>query len=428
MKKNKLYFRLIAVILTVMMGPILDTPLFAKNTDALKNDTIKYTTYNGTVKNAETSEPLLFATIGVLGSNIATVTNSDGDFMIKIPKNSQATTLQITHIGYVSLDIPLAELKDKKKTIRMEMATIPLTQVNIYPDNAAQLMRQVMNKVKANYPTEANMMKGFYRETIKKNRSHVGISEAVVDISKAGYTEVKDDQVKIFKGRKTEDITRMDTLVFRLKGGPAVAVLMDIIKHPYGLLSNDDFNQYVYHIETLIEIDGRPHFVVSFKQHKGGEFPLYNGKYYIETNSLAITSTEFSLNLEDPIAATNMLIQKKPMGLKINTKEVKYIVNYREQNGKWYFNYARGEMDFKLNWKRKLFNTNYAAMIEIAITDRDDTNTNRFKASERFKTTQIFSDEVSSFADDDFWGEHNTIEPDESIQSAINKLNKKGRF
>lgn len=285
-----------------------------------------------------------------------------------------------------------------------------------------------MSNLSKNYPDQANMMKGFYRETIKKNKSYVGISEAVVDIYKAGYTDARKDQVQIFKGRKSEDVTKMDTLVFKLQGGPATVLLFDIIKSPSSLLTDEYFNEYLYAIESIIMIDEKPHYVVNFKQRKGAESPLYNGIYYIETNTLALTRAEFSLNLEDEIEATNMLIRKKPVGLKVTAKRVNYIVQFREQDEKWYFSYARGEMVFKFNWKKRLFNTYYTAMMEIAVTDRSAEAAERFKRGERFKSNQILSDEVSQFGDEDFWGHHNTIEPDESIQSAIKKLKNKGRL
>jgi hypothetical protein len=39
--------------------------------------------------------------------------------------------------------------------------------------------------------------------------------------------------------------------------------------------------------------------------------------------------------------------------------------------------------------------------------------------------SDIFADQVTYFSDGDFWGEYNYIKPDESIESAISKLNRK---
>ena len=43
----------------------------------------------------------------------------------------------------------------------------------------------------------------------------------------------------------------------------------------------------------------------------------------------------------------------------------------------------------------------------------------------RLKPSVILSDAVSGFSDKGFWGAYNVIEPDKSIESAINKIQKK---
>lgn len=396
--------------------------------EQLSVNTTEYKTYSGLLKDSKTNAPLVFANITVNGTNIATISNSDGEFNLKVGKDIKATTLQISHIGYNSKQVPFSTLKKEKNVIKLDVVIISLDAINIYPYDADFLVQNMINKVSENYPKNANMMKGFYRETIKKNKNYVGISEAVVDIYKAGYREMFNDQVKIYKGRKSEDYSKMDTLVFKLQGGPATTLLFDIMKNPYNLLSDEYINEYTYKIENITEIDGKPHYVVGFKQNEESEFPLYNGRYFIEANTLALTSAEFSMNLENQSAVTQMLIRKKPAGLKVTPLKINYLVSFKEHNGTWYFNYARGEMKFKFNWKKKLFNTHYSAMMEIAVTDRDENNIIRFKGSEKFKTNQKLSEQVVQFTDEDFWGPLNTIEPDESIQSAINKLKKKGRF
>lgn len=391
-------------------------------------DTLQFDMYHGVVKDAAAKDPLIFANIILKGTNIATITNSDGEFTLKIPKGAKSKTILFSHIGYKTKGKAVTELKKRRNIVYLTRESVSLDEIKIYPYDADFLVRHIMSKVSDNYPENPNMMKGFYRETIKRNKSYVGISEAVVDIYKAGYQNLKNDQIHIYKGRKTEDPTKMDTLVFKLQGGPSTVLLFDIIKSPAALLSKDYINEYSYQIEGVVMIDGKPHYVVAFKQNPGSEYPLYNGKYYIETDNLALTSAEFSLNLEDVNKATSSLIRKKPVGLKVTAKQVNYLIQYREQDGKWYFNYARGEMVLKFDWKRRLFNTYYTAMMEVAITDRTEADVERFKRTERFKQNQVLSEEVTMFADEDFWGHHNTIEPDESIQSAIKKLKKRGKF
>ena len=45
----------------------------------------------------------------------------------------------------------------------------------------------------------------------------------------------------------------------------------------------------------------------------------------------------------------------------------------------------------------------------------------------KFKSNTILADEVSGFRDPDFWGSYNVIEPEKSIQQAIDKIQRQIR-
>jgi len=390
-------------------------------------DTLKYNVYKGKIKNKATGDLLIFANISVDGSNVATVSNSDGEFLLKIAKNLDVKTLIVSHIGFKNLEFPIASLKAKKNVLELESAIVPLNDINVYPHDPLFLVRSILNKVAENYTLDPNMMKGFYRETIKKNRTYVALSEAVVNINKSGYRQMRDDQVQIFKGRKSQDVKKMDTLLFKLQGGPNTTLLLDIIKNPYNLLSGDFIDNYDYSLKNITKVNDKLHYVVEFKQKDGIDLPLYYGLFYIDADNLALSSAKFSLNMENESEARRMFIRKKPSGVKVTPVSADYLVNYQEKDGKWYFTYARGEINFKCNWKRKLFNSRYSVMTEMAITDRSEIDAVRFKSKERFKSNQVMTEEISNFNDKNFWGASNTIEPDQSIEAAIRKLKRKGK-
>ena len=49
---------------------------------------------------------------------------------------------------------------------------------------------------------------------------------------------------------------------------------------------------------------------------------------------------------------------------------------------------------------------------------------NAIKKKDRLKPTVILGDAASGFSDPDFWGQYNLIEPDKSIEFAIQKIKK----
>ncbi|RUT73034.1 carboxypeptidase-like regulatory domain-containing protein [Ancylomarina longa] len=398
-----------------------------KNKVQIVIDTLQYNVYKGKIQDKETKEPLIFANINVKGVNVATVSNSEGEFLLKIAKDLPVSQIVVSYIGYRNLEVDISSLKPKRNQLLLESVSVPLNEISIYPLDPEFLVRSILRKINENYSITPNMMQGFYRETIKKNRTYVAISEAVVNIYKASYKQSKNDQVQIYKGRKSQDVKKMDTLLFKLQGGPNTTLLLDVVKNPYNLLSEDFIQNYDFKIKTITKINNKIHYVIEFHQKKDIDLPLYYGLLYVDANNLALTSAKFSMNLTNQVEATKMFIKRKPVGVKVFPTSADYIVNYHENNGKWYFNYARGEINFKCNWKRRLFNTSYSAMTEIAVTDRNDQNIERFKSNEKFKSNQVMVDEVSNFADKNYWGAYNTIEPDQSIEAAIRKLKRKAR-
>jgi hypothetical protein len=392
-----------------------------------QNSDVSYITIKGIIKDSETKSGVVFATVSILETHIGTVTNSDGEFTIKIQKSLSAKKLEFTHIGYHNKIIPISKLKPEENIVLLEPTPVSLDEVTVRPANAKDLVWNAMKMVAKNYSLIPLNFTAFYRETIKKRRDYISISEAVVDIYKGSYiNEYDDDKAKIYKGRKSANVKPSDTLAVRLQGGPYISLLLDIVKNPYVLISEDFIGDYEFELTNILSIANKLNYVVSFKPRVvNSDFPLYEGKYYINVQSLAFTSAEFSLDIEDREKASKFFVKKKPIGLKLVPVRTNYIIKYKENNGKYYYNYARSEVKFKCKWKKKFFNTNYTIMSEMATTDWNIEKADKFNRKEVLKKNNVFAEELTAFMDDDFWGEYNYIEPDESLESAIQKYNRK---
>ena len=390
-------------------------------------DTINYKAYYGKVVDSKTAKALPFATIEALGSNTATVTNIDGEFIIKIERKADVSELKISYIGFQNKILGLDNFSDQGAyTVELVQSAIQLKQVTIRPKDAMELISDVLANIRNNYSGEAMMMRGFYRETIQRGRNYVSISEAIIDVYKGSYVnEYQVDQVKLFKGRKSADVDRMDTVLFKVQGGPNTTILMDVVKNPYILLSDEYLDIYDFRLTDVISIDDRLHYVISFNQKEYVEDPYYKGRFYVDMDKLAISEAEFELNVENQDEAARLFIQRKPFGMSILPERAAYRAKYTIEENRWYFSYARAEVKFKVNWKKKFFNTTYSTMSELAITDRTYEGIEKFASKERFKSRDILNEKVYIFFDQGFWEGYNVIEPDQSIESAIRRLNRK---
>jgi hypothetical protein len=427
--KNLKYISLISALLLLTITIEAGASGFLSSKK--KNDQETYVTIKGKVVDKETNTPLIFATVSIKESNVAIVTNIDGEFTLKIGDPAVAKTLEISFLGYKNKVVPLSDLKEKgsKNIIELEAAPIPIKEVIVKPLDPNVIVENTIKKIYDNYEKVPNLMTAFYRETIKKNRSYVSIGEAVVEIFKSPYNnDLRLDGARIYKGRKNSDVEKMDTVLFKLQGGPLSTLSLDIVKNTESILTMESMQNYEYSLKGVIEIDNKPHYVITFKQKPSVEIPLFMGNLYIEMETFALTEAEFGFNITDKDAAASIFIRKKPLGMKVTPEVVTYRTKYREQNGKWYFAYSRAELKFKVDWKKKLFNTYYTTMSEIAITDHTDQEVIKFANKDKIKNSDVFSEKVGAFADTKFWGENNIIEPDQSIETAIRRLSRKLKF
>jgi len=388
-------------------------------------------TIRGKVIDAESRAPLVFATVAVKETNVAIVTNIDGEFTLKVGDLSNSKSLVVSFVGYKNKTILLSELKDNgsKNVIALEAAPIPIKEIIVKPLDPVSIVEKAISNIGKNYESVPNLMTAFYRETIRKNRTYVSIGEAVVEVFKAPYdNDIRFDATRIYKGRKGTDVQKMDTVLFKLQGGPVSVLDLDLAKNTETVLTKDAMQNYDYKLAGVVEIDNKPHYVIEFLQKPSVEMPLFMGSFYIAMDSYAITEAEFGFNLANKEAAQSIFIRKKPLGMKVTPEIATYRTKYREQNGKWHFEYSRAEVKFKVEWNKKLFNTYYTTMSEIAVTDRTDQEVIKFAGKDKVKYNDVFSDKVTSFTDKEFWGDYNVIEPDQSIESAIRRLSRRLKF
>ncbi len=424
MKSCQLFFRYIIGLFFFFLAIIQSE---AQSNSLSNNDstTLKY--FKGTILDSKSKNKLTFASITVSGSNISTISNSEGDFLIKIPINRQDASLIISFLGYKDKVISIQELKQEKNILYLEPINIKLKDVVVNVMDANKLFSNVLNNRSINYGDSSIKMIGFYRESIKKRRTYVSVLESIVDIKKMSFSSPVQDQVDILKGRKNVDYAKLDTVNFKLEGGLFTALFIDVIKDPSNIFSDNVFDLYNFHFEENTQINDKQVLIISFKQKSSlkDPDPLYSGKLFIEAKSLAIISAIFHLNVENRDKAGLIFTRKKPKGLILYPTEVSYQVDYRQQNNKWIFSYSRGDITFKLNWDKWIFNTSYHTTFELVNTDWENQDSQAQIFNQNLSPYIIMSDRIPNSPDVNFWGEYNIIEPEKSIESAIKKIKNK---
>ena len=390
---------------------------------AFQPSDIKYVEYKGEVVNARNGKPISSAYLALSNSNISTITNADGQFSLKVPEDLTDATVTISVLGFQSKTLPISYFKNTNTIIELEETVQELSEISLYKaTNPTLLVKEMLAKKDENYLTDQSLMTSFYRETIKKGWSNVSLSEAVVKIFKSPYNSSKRDLLSIYKARKSTDYDKLDTVALKLRGGPYNALYLDMMKYTEYVLRPEMIDSYKFKFDDPTKINDRYTYVIDFEEADKAD-PWYYGKLFIDAETSTLVKADYSLNVDDRDAAAAMFVKKKPSGSKVYPTELNYQVDYAQNNGKWYFAYGKAQMDYVVNWRKKIFNSKYKINSEMVVTDWQEYVGDDWKKSvDLIKPNIVMVDDVSGFNDSEFWGSNNIIEPEKSIQNAIDKI------
>jgi hypothetical protein len=366
-------------------------------------------------------EPIPYVYLRILGKNVGTITNEDGQFVLKYIPDKERDLIAVSCIGYKTLAFPLNELIDGN-TIILQKESILLKEVLIRSNDPKAIIRKSIEAIPANYSNSAVQETGFYRETLLKNNRYVVLSEAIVNIFKSSYTRsLQMDQVKVFKGRKSADKSQYDTVLFKLQGGLYNCLLLDIVKRIPSFMDESDFSLYDYKMGLIQKINDEMAYTIEFDQKDGVTEPYYKGKLFVEVNSLAIIGAEFSLSPKAIENAGPLLVKKAPLHLRVKPIAVDYLVNFDKVDGKWQLNHIRVQIQMRVRKRSKLFNSLYTSVAEMVITATDSLPAKPFRYSETAHSNDVFIDLIGPY-DPSFWGEYNYIKPEEKLEETLQRL------
>ena len=177
----------------------------------------------GVVRDASTGRILPEVGVYVNGTSYATVTNSEGTFIIK--SNVPVSSLTFTLMGYGTIvQAPPVE-PGAPMSVRMKPRDFTLDPSVVVSGDPLELMRTAIARISANYPSEPEMYDCFYRETVQKRQRFIYVSEAVTKMYKSAYSGYSGaDRAALVKSRLLTSPKASDTLAVKVIGGPSMPV------------------------------------------------------------------------------------------------------------------------------------------------------------------------------------------------------------
>lgn len=384
------------------------------------------TAVSGTVVSRADGGAVAGATVTADGAGdegLAVVTNSDGFFTLKADSMPRAIT--VSFLGYRSQRVDLSR-HSSPLTIRLQPTSIRLNEVVIMAEDPRQLVSDAIGKIGRNYSAVPELYHCFYRETAMKRQHYICVAEGVVDMYKTPYSRsVTRDRVAIRKGRRLLSPKRSDTLSVKVLGGPVGPVLLDVVKNRDFLLNEADLDCYDMKMETPQSIADRQQYVVSLTPRRVMPWALYYGRLYIDVETRAFTRADLTLDMSSRERATQMMLVRKPAGVRFRPKEMSLLVDYRYEDGVTRISYIRSTFRFNCDWRRRLLATAFTATCEMVVTSRTSSNVAPIRGRESFDARDAFFDKVEYFRDTTFWRDYNIIEPTETLDRAIGRIMRK---
>lgn len=380
-------------------------------------------TVSGKIIDAADNKPLRVSTVTTDDGQTATVSNDDGIFRINV--SSDTKNLIISRIGYKRRTVAINKRHDIG-IIRLQSEAVNLGEIVV--STPIDIINEAILKITDNYPVNPTLSDFFYRETTQKGNRYIYVAEAVGKMIKTSYKRsAATDRIFLTKGRRIINMKEADTLGAKIQGGPNMAIVADFVKNQDFILSKELLEGYEFQMEYPEMVDGRLLTVISFIPKAQYENSFFNGKFYIDSETMAFIKADFNLDMNDKARATEYMLKKKPLGVRFKPKEMNTQVYFITIDGKTYLHYISNRFVFKCDWKRKLFSQSFVAESELVVTERKDDGKIIPPPVEVFRRDASLYDQIQLFRDHEFWNDYNVIPLTEKLINVVDKLYKKNK-
>jgi hypothetical protein len=360
---------------------------------------------------------------------IGTITNTAGEFEIKIPAkfDLSKTEIIISSIGYKTNFFIADSTLNKSLIIYLESIAYLLEEVVVSPqqeDSSVYILNEAIHSIQFNYPRRSHLLEGFYRAVSTRDTSYTRLIEAAIRVQEVGYqkktweeeslTMVK-NRVKVIEIRKSDDFRERDFLtkalmlvfgerndLYQVLGCNYVRILGRSSNH---VMSKDNLTKYISQYNGQIEWDGQNAYSISLVYSPAKGFQWDNINFIISKSDFAILRIDLK-RMANP-----------------NRKD---IPKESLVDGKYFF---RSDITY-----RKINQKYYPVLIHTVGSDYDASNTVKidgkvFKQSsdQIFLLTNVISEDFSKIKwkdaedrdadlyklnlpyNEDFWRNYNTV-------------------
>lgn len=280
------------------------------------------------VQDKQSGEPLPFATVGLKGKSIGTITNLHGDFDFHIPEESRNDILIISMLGYENLEAPVWSVIGQS-TLVLTRSTTYLSEVVVSDSlKGADILAIALARVPQNFPMKPFLLDGFYRDIKKVGGTYIALLEAAVQVFDENYEEPRNkaklrERVRLLEVRKSLGYENNFKAYFGQQN-----LLEDLLLH-------NNIRYWQFDVDDLGLRDIRRAGNSYYNQHEvyvleaRDEFHL---KIYIDKEDFSIIHLDFSVEQQGPA-----LDRRRNMVCKSFSHQ--HSIDFKRFDQKMYLNY-----------------------------------------------------------------------------------------
>ena len=108
--------------------------------------------YKGEVVDSRNGKELTSAYLQVVGTNISTITNSEGEFFLKVPAEHADASVSISHLGYQNLVLPADFFREGRVKIELKETIEVLSEISVFSEeDPRKVVREMLDSKRDNY-------------------------------------------------------------------------------------------------------------------------------------------------------------------------------------------------------------------------------------------------------------------------------------
>ncbi|MEM6359354.1 MAG: carboxypeptidase-like regulatory domain-containing protein [Bacteroidota bacterium] len=391
--------KLIILVAVMSISDGMLAQVFTDSTERVK--------LSGRVMDRKTGNAVEFASVGLSGSPLSTVTNLKGEFVFKIPEALITDTLLVSSIGYKVKRTPVSDFKKTDRIIiKLDQSETILAGVVVTDSlNGNEIMKLALERMKYNHPNFPISMNAFYREKQMVDGNYVSLIEAAITVY---------DQNNIKKRKSPlRSKIRVDQLRRSLR-----------YEHPYAdwwnkenlLLRGWNVNPVPYGYTGLNKamrlknyerigktvVKGNPTYIVRDRKSN-----FWSTEYFVQAETYAFVRVEEHYSFSEK-ESKGWKLEHDTLDIDVVVKKREVVIDFKEYQGKYYLNYLKfdSNQDY-FHHKEKFFN--FRIMQDMIINNLEIDSPTKIERDEAIRIPKSLSSKSYDY-DKEFWENFNIIQ------------------